>query len=387
MMHWLKNTYGCEIVAYTANVGGAMERELEGLEQKALATGASQFFAEDLRADFAKDYIFTAIKANATYEDSYLMGTALARPIIAKRQIEIARNVGADAVAHGATGKGNDQIRFELAYHALAPDLGIIAPWKTWELKSRSDLIEYAKTHKIPISASLEKPYSIDANLMHVSFEGGILEDPWQPAPKNLHVWCAPLSDTPPEPREMVLQFKAGVPIAFDGEAMAPHTLIERLNQVAGHHGVGRIDIVENRFIGMKSRGIYETPGVTVLHHAHRALETLVLDREVMRLRDSLATKIADCIYNGFWFSPEFSVLRRLIDDIQSPVEGEVKLQLHSGTVRTLGRRSERSLYCSQLATFERDDDYCQGDAEGFIKLQALRLKQAARVGQIDVIH
>ncbi len=373
MLKWLTEEYGCEVVCYCADVGQGAE--LQGLEEKALATGASKLYVEDLRREFVEDFIFPAIKANAVYEGIYLMGTSLARPPIARKQVEIARLEGADAVAHGATGKGNDQVRFELAYHALEPSLRIIAPWREWPFQSRSDLIDYAQDRSIPIQASKEKPYSIDRNLMHASYEGGVLEDPWTAPPEDIFELTQSPETAPDRPCEVTIDFEAGAPVALDGQAFSALPLLQTLNEVAGEHGVGRIDLVENRFVGIKSRGVYETPGVTLLQIAHRALESITLDREVMHLRDSMGTKIADLIYNGFWFSPEFQLLKGLIDESQCNVSGSVRLKLYKGNCTVVGRRSPNSLYSEGLATFEADDVYDQRDAEGFIKLHALRLK------------
>lgn len=373
MSKWIKETYKCEIVAFTADIGQGAE--LKGLEEKALSTGCSSIFIEDLKDEFVRDYVFYAIKAKAVYEGHYLLGTSVARPVIAKRQIEIAQQVGADAVAHGATGKGNDQVRFELTYYSLKPDIKVIAPWRTWPLKSRTDCINYAKEHNIPVTATAAKPYSMDANLMHVSYEGGILEDPWATPPEDIFLLTKGLEHTPNTPTELIISFERGVPSAINGEAYAPVALLTKLNEIAGEHGIGRVDVVENRFVGMKSRGVYETPGVTVLHQAHRALETITLDREVMRLRDNLSVKVAEMIYNGFWFAPEFRAIQGMIEGMMQTVNGDVKLRLFKGNVTTLGRRSPNTLYSEQLATFEADQVYNQADAEGFIKLNALRLR------------
>ncbi len=378
MAKWIKETYKCEIVAFTADIGQGAE--LSGLEEKALSTGCSSIFVEDLRDEFVRDYVFYAIKAKAVYEGCYLLGTSVARPVIAKRQIEIAQKVGADAVAHGATGKGNDQVRFELTYYSLKPDIKVIAPWRNWPFKSRTDCINYAKEHNIPVTATAAKPYSMDANLMHISYEGGILEDPWAPAPEDIFLLTKSVEKAPNVATELTISFERGVPVAINGEAMAPVALLTRLNEVAGENGIGRVDIVENRFVGMKSRGVYETPGVTVLHQAHRALESITLDREVMRLRDGLSIKVAELIYNGFWFAPEFQHIKGMIEGMMQPVTGDVKLRLYKGNVTTLGRRSPNSLYSEQLATFEADQVYNQADAEGFIKLNALRLRRQAQL-------
>lgn len=376
MLHWLKKQARCEIVAYCADIGQGAE--LQGLEEKALRHGASKLIVVDLKEEFAADYIFTALKAQALYEGIYLMGTSLARPLIAKKQIDIAKAEDADAVAHGATGKGNDQVRFELSYYALCPNIQVIAPWRVWPFSSRSELIAYAKEHHIEVEATLDKPYSIDRNLMHTSYEGGILEDPWYVAPEEIFQRTRSIKDTPDQPVVMEIEFANGIPKAIDGQAYSSAELVEKLNQKGGTHGVGRIDIVENRYVGIKSRGIYETPGLSILHCAHRALESITVDREALHLRDSMAVKIAEIIYYGFWFSPEFKMIRVLLDEMQKMVNGVVKLRLHKGTCMVLGRKSPDSLYSPQLASFEKDLSYSQQDAEGFIKLNALRLKTYA---------
>lgn len=373
MAHWLRSEYDCEVIGFTADIGQGAE--LAGLEEKAKATGCSKIYIEDLRASFVEDYVWTALKAAAVYEGHYLLGTSVARPVIAKRQIEIAMAEDADAVGHGATGKGNDQVRFELGYYALKPDIKVLAPWRSWPFKGRSDLMAYAEKEGIPITATHAKPYSVDANLMHTSYEGGILEDPWQQPHEDIFLMTRNLEHASETSDEIVITFEKGVPVKINGQALPPVELLTELNELGGRHGIGRIDIVENRFVGMKSRGIYETPGMTILHQAHRALETITLDREVMKLRDSLGTKIAELIYNGFWFSPEFTHLKNMIDDMQNPVIGDVKLKLYKGNVVTLGRQSPLSLYSEALATFEKDEVYNQQDAEGFIRLNALRLK------------
>jgi argininosuccinate synthase len=373
MLRWLNDNYHCEVVCYCADVGQGAE--LSGLEEKAHATGASKLYVEDLREEFVRDYVWTAVKANAIYEGVYLMGTSLARPVIAKRQIEIARQEGADAVAHGATGKGNDQVRFELTYYALQPDIKVIAPWREWEFKGRTDLIAYAKQHDIPVTASAEKPYSIDANLMHISYEGGILEDPWAEPPENIFQLTRSPENALNEAEYIEISFDKGEPVAINGSPLEPVALLETLNKIGGAHGIGRVDLVENRLVGMKSRGVYETPGVTILHAAHRALESLTLDREVMHLRDSLGVKFAECVYYGFWFAPQFALLRRTIEETQAKVTGDVRLKLYRGNTIVVGRRSPHSLYDENVATFEADTVYNQRDAEGFIKLNALRLR------------
>lgn len=373
MLRWLKEHYHCEVICYCADVGQG--EELAGLEEKARATGAAKLYVEDLREEFVRDYVWTAVKANAVYEGVYLLGTSLARPVIAKRQIQIAQQERADAVAHGATGKGNDQVRFELTYYALQPDIKVVAPWREWEFKGRTDLIAYAKQHDIPVTATAEKPYSTDANLMHISYEGGILEDPWAEPPENIFQLTRSPESARAEAQYVEISFERGEPVAIDGRKLSPVSLLETLNKLGGEHGIGRVDLVENRFVGMKSRGVYETPGVTILHAAHRALESITLDREVMRLRDSLAVKFAECVYYGFWFAPEFKLLRKTIDETQAHVTGDVRLKLFRGNAIVVGRRSPHSLYDEKIATFEADTVYNQRDAEGFIKLNALRLR------------
>lgn len=373
ILRWLIQEYGCEVVCFAADVGQA--EELGGLEEKALASGASKLYVEDLREEFVRDFVFTALKANAVYEGVYLMGTSLARPLIAKKHIEIARKEGATAVAHGATGKGNDQVRFELTYYALEPSIKVISPWREWSFKSRSDLIAYAEQHRIPITATKQKPYSMDRNLMHISYEGGILEDPWMEAPPEIFIMTRSPEEAPDKAEYVEIDFESGLPVAVNGEAMSAATLLDTLNQMGGRHGVGRIDLVENRFVGMKSRGVYETPGATILHAAHRAVESLTLDREVAHLKDSLAPRVAEMIYYGFWYSPEFEAIRALLDETQKNVTGRARLKLYKGNSTVVGRRSPRSLYSEEFATFERDEVYNQRDAEGFIKLNALRLR------------
>ena len=381
MLHWLKERYRCEVVCYCADVGQG--EELEGLDEKARATGASKLYVEDLREEFVKSYVWPAVKANAVYEGVYLLGTSLARPVIAKRQIEIARREGADAVAHGATGKGNDQVRFELTYYALEPDIQVVAPWREWEFKGRSDLIAYAEQHRIPVSATHAKPYSTDRNLMHVSYEGGILEDPWAEPPPDIFQMTSAPEAARREAEYVVVSFEEGVAVSFNDERLNAVALLEKLNAAGGAHGIGRVDLVENRFVGMKSRGVYETPGVTILQAAHRALESITLDREVLRLRDSLSLKFAESVYYGFWFAPETELMRRLIDETQRDVTGEVRLKLYRGNAMVVGRRAPRSLYQEQLATFEADTVYNQRDAEGFIKLNALRLRSLAQINRL----
>jgi argininosuccinate synthase len=373
MLRWLRDKYQCEVICYCADVGQG--EELDGLEAKAIKTGASKLYVEDLREEFVRDYVWTALKANAVYEGVYLLGTSLARPVIAKRQTEIAQREGADAVAHGATGKGNDQVRFELTFYALQPDIKVIAPWREWEFKGRSDLIAYAKEHDIPVTATHEKPYSTDRNLMHISFEGGVLEDPWREPPADMFQLTRSPEEAKSEAEYVEISFEKGEPVAVNGQKLKPVALLETLNQLAGAHGIGRVDLVENRFVGMKSRGVYETPGVTILQAAHRALESITLDREVVHLRDSLGVRFAECIYYGFWFAPEFELLRKMVDETQTNVIGDVRLKLYRGNTTVVGRRSAKSLYDENIATFEADTVYNQRDAEGFIKLNALRLR------------
>ncbi|MBC7900699.1 MAG: argininosuccinate synthase, partial [Saprospiraceae bacterium] len=338
MLLWLKETYNCDVVCYCADVGQG--EELSGLDEKAKATGASKLYVEDLRDEFVKDFVWTAVKANALYEGVYLLGTSLARPVIAKRQIEIARLENADAVAHGATGKGNDQVRFELTYYALQPDIKVIAPWREWEFKGRADLIAYIEKNGIPVTATTAKPYSMDRNLMHVSYEGGILEDPWAAPPEEIFL----LSKSPENARdnadELVLSFEKGEPVAINGVTHGAVDLLAHLNYLGGEHGIGRVDLVENRFVGMKSRGVYETPGVTILQAAHRALESITMDREVTRLKDSLSVRFAEAVYYGFWFAPEFEILRSMIEQTQETVSGDVRLKLYKGNVIVTGRKS-----------------------------------------------
>ena len=374
MLLWIKETYGAEVICFCADVGQG--DELDGLEEKALKTGASKLYVEDLREEFVKEFVWTAVKANALYEGVYLLGTSLARPVIARKQIEIAQKEGADAVAHGATGKGNDQVRFELTYYALQPDIKVVAPWRHWEFKGRADLIAYCAERGINVTATAEKPYSIDRNLMHVSYEGGILENPWTAPPEDIFLLTKSPENAKDEAEEIILTFEKGEPVAINGEKYGAVDMLSKLNFLGGTHGIGRVDLVENRFVGMKSRGIYETPGVTILQAAHRALESITMDREVMRLRDSLGVKFAESIYYGFWFAPEFEILRSMIEQTQETVSGDVRLKLYKGNVTILGRKSPNSLYKERVVTFEDDAGaYNQLDAEGFIRLQSLRLR------------
>jgi len=375
ILHWLIHTYGCEVVAYTADIG--QEEELAGLPEKAKRTGAVDCVVRDLREEFARDFVFPAIRAGAIYEGTYLLGTALARPLIAKHQAEVARETGCDAVAHGATGKGNDQVRFELTFRALAPELHIIAPWREWDIRSRSDCLAYCQKYAIPVTATLEKPYSMDRNLMHISYEGGVLEDPWCAPDESMFIMTKSPEKAPDLASEIVIGFERGTPVSIDGVDLSPAQLLYRLNALAGEHGVGRVDMVENRFVGLKSRGVYETPGGTVLHCAHRAVESITLDREVMHERDRLSPRFAELIYNGFWYSPEMNALSAFMEASQENVTGEARVSLYKGSVRVTGRRSPVSLYDAAQSSFEDAgpaDTYDQADASGFIRLQGLRL-------------
>jgi argininosuccinate synthase len=373
ILRWLIETYDCEVIAYSADIG--QEEELDPVDEKARKTGASAVYIEDLKEEFIRDFVFPAFRANVLYEGQYLLGTSIARPLIAKRQIEIAEREGADAVSHGATGKGNDQVRFELAYYALKPDVTVIAPWRTWDLTSRTALMDFARRHGIEVTSTKEKPYSMDRNMLHISYEGGILEDPWLPPPEDLYTLTVAPQLAPDTPEDLEITFENGDPVALNGQAMSPAALFRELNQIGGRHGVGRDDVVENRFVGMKSRGIYETPGGAILRKAHIAMESITMDREVMHLRDGLMPRYATLIYNGFWFAPERELIQKMIDESQIGVSGVVRVQLYKGTCRVMGRKSDRSLYDADFATFEDDNVYRQGDAEGFIRLNALRLR------------
>jgi argininosuccinate synthase len=373
ILRWLIETYECEVVAYCADLG--QEEELEGVREKAIKTGASKVYIDDLREPFVKDYVFPMLRANAVYEGSYLLGTSIARPLIAKRQIEIAVEENADAVSHGATGKGNDQVRFELTYYALKPDVKVIAPWRTWELDSRGKLIDYAARHGIAVPVTKAKPYSMDRNLFHISYEGGILEDPWSEPPADMFVWTRSPEQAPDKPEYIEIEYVKGDPVAVNGKKLSPANLLAELNRIGGAHGIGRADVVENRYVGMKSRGVYETPGGTLLHAAHRALESITVDREVLRLRDSLVPRYAEMIYYGYWFAPEREVLQQTIDAAQANVTGRARIKLYKGAVHVAGRKSDVSLYDPNIATFEEGAGYNQADAEGFIRLNALRLR------------
>jgi len=375
ILHWLKETYQCPVVAYAADVGQG--EELEGIKEKALSTGADEVIIEDLKEEFVRDFVWPALRANAIYESAYLLGTSLARPIIARGQVEAARRTGADAVSHGATGKGNDQVRFELTCMALEPSLKIIAPWKIWDFRGREDLIAYAEKHGIPVPVTKEKPYSSDRNLLHISFEAGILEDTWMEPPEDMFVLSVSPEKAPDKPTYVEIEFERGNPVAVDGQRMSPAQLLAHMNRLGGENGIGRVDLVENRYVGMKSRGVYETPGGTILRIAHMAVESITMDREVMHIRDSLVPRYAEMIYYGYWFSPEREMMQALIDESQKNVTGVARLKLYKGNCIVVGRKSEVSLYDPDFATFEGDEVYNQKDAEGFIRLSGLRLKIA----------
>jgi len=373
ILKWLVETYQCEVIAFAADLGQG--DELSGLEAKAIATGAVKARIEDLREEFVRDFVFPAFRANAIYEGQYLLGTSIARPLIARHQVKIAEEEGADAVSHGATGKGNDQVRFELTYTALNPRLKIIAPWRDWDLRSRTALVEFARPRGIPVPVTPDKPYSSDRNLLHISYEGGILEDPWlEPDPGMFTLTVDPAS-APDRPEVVEIDFERGNPVAVNGERLSPANLLSRLNDLGGKHGIGRLDMVESRFVGMKSRGVYETPGGTSMREAHKAVESITMDREVMHIRNSLIPQYSRLIYNGFWYSPEMRLLQGLMDLTQENVHGTARLKLYKGNCRVIGRKSDRSLYQPSFATFEEDEVYEQNDATGFIRLQGLRLR------------
>lgn len=372
ILTWLKEKYNVPIVAYCANVG--QEEDFEAVKVKALKTGAEKCIVDDLKAEFVKDFIWPSIQANAVYEAVYLLGTSLARPCIAQGMVEAALREGCDYIAHGATGKGNDQVRFELAIKSLAPQLGVIAPWREWEYQSRTDLFAYAEKHGIPLPITKEKPYSMDANLMHISYEGGILEDPWQEAPENIYLWTKNPEEAPDKPQFVEIQFEQGVPVAIDGVKLEPVALLEKANEMAAAHGVGRIDLVENRFIGIKSRGVYETPGVTILMQAHQAVESLTLDKEVAHLKQSMVSKIAELTYNGFWFAPETQLLQNFIKESQASVTGTAKIKMYKGTSMVVARKSEQSLYSEKMTSFENMSSFNPADSGGFININGLRL-------------
>ncbi|MGB9711903.1 MAG: argininosuccinate synthase [Dissulfurimicrobium hydrothermale] len=378
ILKWLQETYECPVVAYSADIGQKEDWDL--VRQKAIDTGASDVVIKDLREEFVRDFLFPMFRANAIYEGGYLLGTSIARPLIAKEQVKVAEEFGADAVSHGATGKGNDQVRFELTYMALNPALKIIAPWRIWDLNSRQKLMDFAKRHGIPVQATRSRPYSMDANLLHISYEGGILEDPWAEPPKDMFVWTKAPEDAPDRPQYIEIDFEKGIPVAIDGERLGPFAIFSKLNQIGAQNGVGRVDLVENRFVGMKSRGVYETPGGAILRTAHMAIESITMDREVMHLRDSLVPRYSELIYYGFWFSPERELMQKLMDESQANVTGTVRLKIYKGNCIVAGRKAEKGLYLPEFATFEADDVYKQADAEGFIRLQGLRLKIRALV-------
>ncbi len=380
ILRWLQDTYNCEVVTFTADLGQG--EEVEPARAKAEMMGIKEIYIEDLREEFVRDYVFPMFRGNALYEGTYLLGTSIARPLISKRQIEIAREVGADAVSHGATGKGNDQVRFELGYYALNPDIKIIAPWREWDLNSRTKLIEYAGLHQIPVPKDKqgEPPYSADANLLHISCEGKALEDPWVEAPEDVYTRSVSPEDAPDKPTYIEIEFEKGDPIAIDGEKLSPAALLTKLNKLGGDNGIGRKDIVENRFVGMKSRGIYETPGGTILLEARRGMESITLDRNAAHMKDEMMPRYAELIYNGFWFAPERVMMQAAIDKASEVVNGVVRVKLYKGSVAVVGRKSPMSLYDEAIVTFEEDDVYDQRDAEGFIKLNALRLRLGKRL-------
>jgi argininosuccinate synthase len=372
---WLKEKYECEVVTFTANIGQG--EELDPVRAKAEQFGVKEIFIDDLREEFVRDFVFPMFRANTIYEGEYLLGTSIARPLIAKRQIEIANEVGADAVSHGATGKGNDQVRFELGYYALKPDVKVIAPWRLWDLNSRKQLIKYAEEKGIPVAMDKrgEAPYSMDANLLHISYEGKVLEDPWQPYHEDMFRWTVSPEAAPDNPTFIEIEFKNGDAVAIDGKKLSPANLLAKLNEMGGKNGIGRLDLVENRYIGMKSRGVYETPGGTILLKAHRGMESITLDKGAMHLKDELMPRYAELIYNGYWWSPERFMLQAAIDNCQKRVNGIVRLKLYKGSVEVVGRKSPQSLYNADIVTFEEDAVYNQKDAEGFIKLSGLRLR------------
>jgi argininosuccinate synthase len=373
ILRWLVETYRCEVIAFTADIGQG--EEVEEVRQKAIRTGASKCYVEDLRDEFVREFVFPCLKANALYEGRYLLGTSMARPLIAKGQMAAAKKEGADAVSHGATGKGNDQVRFEMTYYTFDPHIRVIAPWREWTFRSRTDLVEYAKQHGIPTPVTAERPYSMDRNLFHLSFEGGILEDPWAEPPEKMYVLTVSPEVAPNQPTYVEIEFEQGIPVAVDGGRMEPVALLAHLNQLGGENGIGRVDMVENRYVGMKSRGVYETPGGTILQAAHRAVESITMDREVMHLRDSLIPRFAEAVYYGYWYSPEMEMLRAAIDESQKNVTGTARLRLYKGNCDVVGRKSPVSLYDPEVVTFEADQVYRQADASGFIRLNALRLR------------
>jgi argininosuccinate synthase len=374
ILSWLKEKYNCEVIAFIADLGQG--EDLKAIKAKALKTGAKAAYIKDVKDIFVSDYIFPMLRANAIYEGAYLLGTSIARPLIAKTQMELVKEVGADTVSHGATGKGNDQVRFELTYYTMDPKIRVITPWREWEFKSRTQLIEYSKKHGIPVTATKDKPYSSDRNIFHISYEGGILEDPWAEPPSDMYTLMVPPEKAPDKPTYLQISYEKGDPVALNGRRMKPLSLLQELNKIGGKNGIGRVDLVENRYVGIKSRGVYETPGGTILHYAHRAIESITLDREVYHLKDSMVTRYAEMVYYGYWFSPERLALQKFIDGTQQRVTGVVRLKLYKGNVTVAGRKSPYSLYNQALATFEEEYVYNQKDAEGFIKINALRLKR-----------
>ena len=374
ILSWLKERYHCEVIAFIADLGQG--EDLKAIKAKALKTGAKAAYIKDVKDVFVSDYIFPMLRADAIYEGAYLLGTSIARPLIAKTQMELAKEVGADTVSHGATGKGNDQVRFELTYYTINPKIRVITPWREWEFKSRTQLIEYSKKHGIPVAATKDKPYSSDRNIFHISYEGGILEDPWAEPPSDMYTLMTPPEKAPDRPTYLQVSYEKGNPVALNGRKMKPLALLQELNKIGGRNGIGRVDLVENRYVGIKSRGVYETPGGTILHYAHRAMESITLDREVYHMKDSMITRFAEMVYYGYWFSPERIALQKFIDETQQRVTGDVRLKLYKGNVTVAGRRSPYSLYNQSLATFEEEYVYNQKDAEGFIKINALRLKR-----------
>lgn len=380
ILTWIKETYGAEVIAFTADIGQG--EEVQEAKTKAMATGAKAAYAVDLQEEFVRDFVFPVLRSSALYEGYYLLGTSFARPLITKHMVEIAQREGADAVAHGATGKGNDQVRFELSAYALAPDIRVIAPWREWDLKGREDCIAYLKERDISVPISREKPYSMDANLFHTSYEGGVLEDPWTEPPAGMWRRTVDPEAAPDEARIVEIEFEHGDPVAIDGERLGPVELLSTANEIAGAHGVGRVDIVENRFVGMKSRGCYETPGGTLLFHAHKAVEQVTLDRQVLRMRDEMVPAYAQAVYDGFWYAPERVAMQTFMDHVQRPVTGVARLKLYKGAVAVIGRKSPNSLYRQDVVTFEEDEVYDQSDADGFIKLNALRLRIARQLEQ-----
>ncbi|MDF3130710.1 argininosuccinate synthase [Kiritimatiellaeota bacterium B1221] len=377
ILKWLQEEYDADVICYASDVG--QQEELDGMEEKALKHGAVKCIVDDVRAEFAKDFVYPMIRGNAVYESGYLLGTSIARPLIAKRLIEVAHEHGATAIAHGATGKGNDQIRFELTAYALDPNIEVIAPWRFWKFKSRTDLMEYAESRGIEVPVTAKKPYSMDRNLLHISFEGGVLEDPWRAPDKDMFLLTVDPEDAPDEPEEIVIGFEKGDAVSLNGEALSPLDLMLKLNIIAGKHGVGRIDIVENRYVGMKSRGVYETPAGTILYKAREAVEQLSMDREVLHMRDGMAAKYAELVYNGYWFAPERLMMQAAIDEAAKDTTGDARIKLYKGNITVVGRRSPNSLYDEDVATFEADDVYDQFDAQGFIRLNSLRLRMRTK--------